>query len=359
MKIAGAEHGARSSLPLPPWHMSLAASLPIGLCLLVMALPAVGHGHALAYRTLYLLANALWVPVLIVLQRWMWREAWSPWRAVPLLLAATYAMSLVNNALGFTLTAVMEWDAARPFHWRRLFTGLDDCWLALIAFCAAHALAGHYHALKEEQRRHRDAELAAREAELRALRYQLHPHFLFNALNGVSALVSEGRREDAKAMIAQLGTFLRSTLDGQAHEVPLAEELALTETYLAIEQARLGERLRVRWHVGPDVLGVEVPTLLLQPLVENAIRHGIARRRAPGSIDIHIGTHDARLCLRVRNDGADMAAADATHGGAFGQSNLRERLARLYPGRHRFCAAPLASGGYEVTVEIPLRGAAA
>ena len=358
MTMADIDKAFATDIPLPPWRMSLVSALPIGASLLVMALPAIGHVHALVYRTLYLLANALWVPVLIGQQRWMWRNAWSLWREVPALLVTTFVMSVVNNGLGFALALVLDGDRAPSLHWYRLFTGLDDCWLALIAFCAAHALVGHYHALKEEQRRHRDAELAAREAELHALRYQLHPHFLFNALNGVSALVAERRCEEARTMIAQLGSFLRSTLDGRAHEVTLAEELALTETYLSIEQARLGERLQVRWDIGAGVLGVEVPTLLLQPLVENAIRHGIARRKAPGSIDIEIGAYQGQLCLRVCNDGADAVSQESVDGAALGQSNVRERLARLYPGNHHFSTVLSEDGGYQVSVDIPLRGAA-
>lgn len=185
------------------------------------------------------------------------------------------------------LAGVMGWGSGQPFRWPRLFAGLDDCWLALIAFCAAHALVGHYHALKEEQRRHRDAELAAREAELHALRYQSHPHFLFNVLNGVSVLVAENRGDEARAMIAQISTFLRATLDGQAHEIPLAEELALTETCLSIEQAWLGERLQVRWKVGPGVLDADVPALLLQPWwrTRSAMASpGAARREASTSL---------------------------------------------------------------------------
>jgi two-component system sensor histidine kinase AlgZ len=349
--------GAASSIPmpLPPWRMSLAAALPIGLCLLVMALPAVGHGHALAYRTLYLLANAAWVPVLIWLQRRMWRDAWSPWYAIPALLAATYAMSVVNNALGFALTDALGSQQAQPLRWQRAFVGVDDCWLALIAYCAANALVGHYHALKEEQRRHGQALLAAREAELRALRYQLNPHFLFNTLNGVSALVAEGRGGEARTMLARLGAFLRVTLEGQAHAVALAEELALTETYLSIEQARLGERLQVHWNIGPGVLDAEVPSLLLQPLVENAIRHGIARRSKPGRVSVDIQARGARLCARVANDGADAAGGAASNGQSLGQSNVRARLAHLYAQQHRFSAEADAAGGYEVSIEIPLR----
>lgn len=343
------------AVPVPPpsWQVAWLAALPVGLCLLVMALPTIGHGHALAYRTLYLLANAAWVPALVVMQRWLWRRRASLWFSITALLAGTYLMSLANAALGVVLALAMGWKIPMPFQWWQFLSGLGDCWLALIAFCAAHAVIGHYGALKEEQRRLGEAELAAREAELRALRYQLHPHFLFNALNGVSALVAEKRDDDARAMIAQLGTFLRATLDGRSHEVPLAEELALTETYLSIEQARLGERLQVRWNVGAGVLDAVVPALLLQPLVENAIRHGIARRSAPGCIGIDIEARDERLRLRVRNDGADVQVADAREGDALGHANVRERLARLYPGRHRFSAAETTSG-YEVVIEIPL-----
>ena len=345
------------AIPLvpPSWRVAWLAAVPVALCLLVVALPTVGHGHALAYRMLYLVANALWVPVLVLMQRWLWRKSVALWPSILLLLAATYAMSVANSLLGLALAWVMDWKIPMPIQWWQVLSGLDGCWLALIAFCAAHAMIGHYGALKEEQRRLGEAELAAREAELRALRYQLHPHFLFNALNGVSALVAEKREDDARAMIAQLGTFLRATLDGRSHEVPLAEELALTETYLSIEQARLGDRLQLQWNIGAGVLDAVVPALLLQPLVENAIRHGIARRSAPGRIGIDIEARGDRLHLQVRNDGADVSVASSHGGDALGQSNVRERLARLYPGRHSFSAAATASGGYEVEIEIPLK----
>ena len=346
------------AVPPPSWQVAWLAAVPVGLCLLVMALPTIGHGHALAYRTMYLLANAAWVPALVVMQRWLWRRRASLWVSIMTLLAATYFMSLANAALGVGLALVMGWKIALPFQWWQFLSGLGDCWLALIAFCAAHAVIGHYGALKEEQRRLGEAELAAREAELRALRYQLHPHFLFNALNGVSALVAEKRGDEARTMIAQLGAFLRATLDGRSHEVPLAEELALTETYVAIEKARLGERLQVQWNVGAGVLHAVVPALLLQPLVENAIRHGIGKRSAPGRIGIDIEARGDRLHLRVCNDGADVAVANSREGDALGQSNVRERLARLYPDRHRFSAAETPSG-YEVAIEIPLTRPAA
>ncbi|TMN20124.1 histidine kinase [Pseudoxanthomonas sp. X-1] len=335
----------------PPWRVSLMAALPIGLCLLVMAVPAVGHGHALAYRTLYLLAYLAWTPALIWLQRWLWRAGWSPWRTVPLLLLVTYLMAVVNNALGFLLPQAMGWPGAQPPRWARVFFGVDDCWLALIAYCAAHALVGHYHALKEAQARQAQALLAARDAELRALRYQLNPHFLFNTLNGVSSLVAQARGEEARTMLARLGGFLRATLDRPSHEVSVAEELAMTETYLAIEQVRLGERLRVEWDIGPGVLDACLPSLLLQPLVENAIRHGIARRSAPGRLSIALHARAGQLQLRLVND---LAPEDAStsEGRTLGHDNVRQRLAWLYPQRHAF-AAGCEGGAYAVAIDLP------
>ncbi|MDQ1121409.1 MULTISPECIES: histidine kinase [Pseudoxanthomonas] len=336
----------------PPWRVSLMAALPIGLCLLVMAVPAVGHGHALAYRTLYLLAFLAWVPVLIWLQRALWRAGWSPWKTVPLLLAVTYLMAVVNNVLGFLLPEAMGWSGAPPPRWPRVFFGVDDCWLALIAYCAANALVGHSHALKEAQGRQAQALLAARDAELRALRYQLNPHFLFNTLNGVSSLVAQARGEEARTMLARLGGFLRATLDRPSHEVSVAEELAMTETYLAIEQVRLGDRLRVEWDIGPGVLDASLPSLLLQPLVENAIRHGIARRSAAGRLSIALHARAGQLQLRVVND---LAPDDEAQGGrTLGHANVRQRLAWLYPQRHAF-AAGLEDGVYVVAIAIPLQ----
>lgn len=348
---------------MPPFWLALAAGLPIGACMVVLALPVLGHGHSAAYRTLYLVAIALWAVPLTALQRALWIRR-TPWPTTALVLAAvTYFMAVGNNALGELLTWAAGWSTSRPFVWGDLFSGIDSCWLALIAFCAIHAVVVYYAALKHEEALRVNALALARDAELRALRYQLQPHFLFNTLNAISSLVAAERNRDAQQTIARLGEFLRATLDARDdHETSLAEELALTETYLDIEKARLGDRLKLKWDIGPAVLRARVPHLLLQPLVENAIRHGIAQRSAPGRLDIRVARDGARLTVHVGNDGAAPGSASAQTAGrssAIGLRNTAERLDKLYPGDHAFAASARDDGGFDVRVDLPWREAAA
>jgi two-component system sensor histidine kinase AlgZ len=159
-------------------------------------------------------------------------------------------------------------------------------------------------------------------------------------------------------MIARLGDFLRATLDSpEHHEVALADEISLTETYVEIEKARLGERLRMHWRIGEGVLRARVPYLLLQPLVENAIRHGIAQRSHPGTLTIEVFRDDELLHMRLRNDvahaGLHPSDAELQRSRSVGLVNVAERLAHLYPTSHRFRAGPSEDGGYEVKLSLP------
>nr|WP_295375410.1 histidine kinase [Pseudoxanthomonas sp.] len=345
----------------PPFWLPLLAGLPIGLCLVVMALPALGHGHATAYRVLYLLAFLAWLPPLAALQRRLWRRRLPMPLIGGVLLVATYAMSVFNNLLGDLMAQFAGWSRPDDFRFAGLFNGLESCWLALIAFCAMHAVIAYYVELKQEKQQREQAHLLARDAELRALRYQLHPHFLFNTLNAISALVAEERGRDARRMISQLAEFLRATLAGDGrHEVSVAEEIALTDAYLEIEKARLGERLQIIWRIDAELLHAAMPYLLLQPLVENAIRHGIAPRASAGKLEIHLSRHGDRLLLQLDNDIATPLAEAPARDAAVGQRNVAERLARLYPDDHRFQAGPRADGGgYRVNLDLPFRATAA
>jgi len=331
-----------------PWL----AGVPMVACMTVMALPEVGHGHALAFRVLYAAAYLLWTLPLTFAQRWLRRHA--PWPPTVLaLLALTYLMSLANNAVAELLA--LHWHVLPRFDWLRLFGGLDGCWLALIAFCAIHAAVDHTLALQAERARVREALALARDAELRALRYQLNPHFLFNTLNAVSTMVVQRRNADANRMLARLADLLRVTLErGEAHEVPLAEELALTGHYLDIEKIRLGERLALELRVGPDLLQAAVPALLLQPLVENAIRHGIAPRAQGGRVRLRIERADHFLRVHLFNDGVPSRAAAPSHP-AIGLRNVRDRLAHLYGAAHEFDVRLAPDGSCQVAITLPLR----
>lgn len=154
-------------------------------------------------------------------------------------------------------------------------------------------------------------------------------------------------------MLACVSDFLRATLahDGR-HEHTLAEELALLDAYLEIEKARLGERLRLTMKAGPDLLDSVVPYLMLQPLVENAIRHGIAPLAAPGRLDIRLERTGARLLVEVQNDGQQLVQA----GNGIGLANVRERLRHLYGDDHQVDAGWGRDGRFGVRIALPLRG---
>jgi sensor histidine kinase YesM len=187
-----------------------------------------------------------------------------------------------------------------------------------------HYLALSFEASREAERRILESEVGAREAELRALRAQLNPHFLFNSLNSINALVGSDP-EGARRMCEGLGDFLRRTLAlGARDDVALSEELELVERYLAIEQVRFGDRLRVRRDCPPELLSERVPPLLLQPLVENAIKHGIAALVEGGTIVIAARRAGESLVLTVENP----IDPDAPHrsGANLGLENVRRRL---------------------------------
>ncbi len=333
-----------------PLLVPVLAALPVCACMIILSLPAYFHGFAPLFRIIYLVACLAWLIPLTLLQRAMWRREW-PWAGMALvLLGATYGMSVLNSLLGQHVEIVLGLETR--YRWRDLLRGLDSCWLALIAFCAVHAVAAYYLSLQQAHLHLAQAQAAARDAELRALRLQVNPHFLFNSLNAISALVSAQCNREANRMLGCVSDFLRATLahDGR-HEHSLAEELALLDAYLNIEKARLGERLQLTMKVGPDVLESVVPYLMLQPLVENAIRHGIAPLSGPGRLDILVERVGARLLVDVQNDGREPANA----GSGIGLSNVRERLRHLYGDDQQFDAGWKPDGRFAVSIALPRR----
>jgi len=218
----------------------------------------------------------------------------------------------------------------------------------------------------EARRRERDAaalelraarlEAGLAEARLHALGSQLQPHFLFNALNTVSAF-TEREPKTARRLMAQLGELLRASLDHAARpEVPLRRELAFLDDYLGIERARFADRLDVAVCADDATLDAHVPAFLLQPLVENAIKHGVGPRAAGGRVDVEIRRTGDRLVVRVRDDGVGLPpgwSLDA-HAGV-GLGNVVGRLEGLYPGRHGFRVAPAGAGGTLAEVDLPFQ----
>jgi two-component sensor histidine kinase len=190
-------------------------------------------------------------------------------------------------------------------------------------------------------------------AQLTALRRQIEPHFLFNTLNAVAGLVREKRNDDAVHMIAALSDFLRWTVkESNLQQVPLAEEMDFLQKYLDIQKVRFAERLRLRVNVPAEFLPAQVPSLLLQPLVENAIKHGIAKRSDGGEIEIAARRSNGTLSLVVSNDGPPLAA-DWRDQSGIGISNIRTRLQGLYGSNFTFDVRDRKAGGVQVSISLP------
>ncbi|MGB7846714.1 MAG: histidine kinase [Candidatus Acidiferrum sp.] len=191
-------------------------------------------------------------------------------------------------------------------------------------------------------------------AQLNALRHQIEPHFLFNTLNAISGLVREGRNDAAVGMIAGLSEFLRHVLkDSGRQEVALGEELGFVEKYLEIQKARFAERLQVRMDVAKELGGARVPSLILQPIVENAVKHGIAKRAQGGAIEISAARVNGKLTLSVYNDGPGLPADWEGKREAIGLSNVRERLQSLYGDGCELKMANSGGHGVKVTISVP------
>jgi len=195
---------------------------------------------------------------------------------------------------------------------------------------ALHYLLGAFEASQEAERRALELEITSREAELRTLRAQIHPHFLFNSLNSINALIAS-RPEEARRLCVRLGDFLRRSLTlGSREQIPVTEELDLAENLLSIEKVRFGDRLSVEIQVSEGVRGCALPPLVLQPLVENAVTHGIAQMLDGGTVRIEADRRGETLVIAVENP-RDPDSPDPK-GAGIGLRNVRRRLAALYGG---------------------------
>jgi two-component system, LytTR family, sensor kinase len=271
----------------------------------------------------------------------------------PAAIAVHLTSSLAAGALYATVASVCTL-AVRPtsrtlgvmiFDW--LLSGLP---LIVVAYVS---IIGIGYALDRQREAERlRAELAV--AQLGALRAQLQPHFLFNTLNAITALVRDRDTQGALDTLAKLSDLLRSVLaPDAADEVSLGDELAFVERYLGIMEVRFSDRLRVTWDVPDELRVAQVPALVLQPLVENAIRHGIARSTAAGRIEIAARRRDDRLVLTVRDDGP--GPSDTVSAGGVGLRNTRARLEHLY-GEAGVTLTANGAGGALATVTMPYHG---
>jgi sensor histidine kinase YesM len=227
--------------------------------------------------------------------------------------------------------------------------GLTIYWTTLVV---AHAIR-YYRELREKEAKASQLTAQLAQAQLQALRMQIHPHFLFNTLNSIAALLHKDV-EAADIMIARLGDFLRLTLTKSDDQtVDLKQELEFLRCYLDIERTRFADRLIVEMEVEPQVLGVAVPNLILQPIVENAIRHGVARQTSSGRIKIRGFKKNGRLIMQVEDNGPGLQASDNAGRDGIGLNNTRARLDKFYGENYELKIANSLPRGVTVTLEIP------
>ena len=282
------------------------------------------------------------------------------WPHLALLVAGTLAQSAVY-------VTVNRQIATTPLTrtWMRSFEQSTIGWFSvtIMAYAAVAGVALWVAASRRARERETHAAALAAElarAQLSALRAQLHPHFLFNTLNTIAVLVREQDTDTAVGLLAQLSDILRQVLrQDTVHIVPLRHEVAFLRQYLGIEQVRFQDRLSVEWAIDDAVLDVAVPSLILQPLVENALRHGIARRPEAGQITIGATVDDSRVRLWVADDGPGLSPSPDSNGnGGVGLTNTRARLAQHYGAAARLTLAttprPGGTAHTVATIELPL-----
>jgi hypothetical protein len=286
----------------------------------------------------YWFAWGVVVPFIVALSR---RSA----RVVVLVLAAA-PMCIARSAATYGIRAVfVPWLDLQPHG----FVLYARAWLRIdlityVALVAVLLAAAHW--LRAAQL---DAELSR--ARLRALQMQVHPHFLFNTLNTIAMLIRTANAPRALTVLAELGDLLRQMLDDDSrHEVPLREELRFLEGYLGIERARFPDLLHVDIQIEPASLDAHVPRLILQPLVENAIRHGIAKNTASRVLSI-TGVRQGPVLSLIVYDNGPGPGVDASDG--VGLANTRERLRHLYGDKASFSLTPANGGGTHATIELP------
>ncbi len=295
-------------------------------------------------------SSALWIPQ-TVFALWLAErfpldpDTWR--RRIAWYLIAVVAVITVRAAIVYTTNDWIGWYTTLPAFSNVLITSVANNVLLF------PLMAGLGHALVFARRyRERNEQLAR--VELQHLKMQLHPHFLFNTLNTISSYVRTDP-DVASGMITRLSELLRHALDSSGtQEVALQEELRVLGAYLDIEQLRFEDRLRVEWKIEPGTLAARVPHLILQPIVENAVRHGIAARTASGTISIVAARQNGSLRLQVSDDGVGLQQSPAA-GTGLGLTNTRNRLRQLYGSSGVLDVDTSESGGVCVNLTLPFR----
>lgn len=319
----------------------------------------LGDAAYLQFTWSYLWALAtplvLWAASKIPIERSNWL------RASLLHVPISLGLSMVLTAIGHVFVW-LHWGRAmgRPFSFERMSRFVvanfsEGIGIYMLIALSSYAFS-YYRRYRESQLRTFQLEAQLSHAQLQALKMQLHPHFLFNTLHSISALLNKDP-ESARKMITRLGDFLRLTLENSgSQEVTLEQEMTFLRCYLEIERIRFQDRLVTRLDVPDQTLDAKVPNLILQPIVENAIRHGIAPRSSPGLIEIEAERRNSTLRIQVRDNGPGLPSHRTSENmfkKGLGLANTEKRLEQLYGAAHLFDLSDHPEGGLVVTLEIP------
>lgn len=299
------------------------------------------------------------VPVFFLSRRFPLHEKpyWRPLLLHAVLLFGWMVFFSATRSLVFRLLWIPATGSDMSFHavLSRVLRMALVQWIWMYAMVALGVYAIQYYA-RLRQRELAEARLRAQlaQSELEVLKLQLHPHFLFNCLNGISALMSSDVLR-ARTMIAQLSDLLRAALKRSDAEVPISEELSFVDAYVDLQKMRLGERFIFEKAIAPDIAGAMVPNMIVQPLIENAIKHGIENSRNAGRVTLTVDRQDSRLAVTVVNDRREGAAPPEVRGNGVGFASVRARLRALYGNDYRLELAPTDDHKIKVVLEFPFR----
>jgi len=282
----------------------------------------------------------------------MW---WRIVAAVVLSAIGGFAYSVLNYTAFYLINPMWKVEPLTPIS--AAFTASMFFW-TFISWCALYFAIRYEEELKEKNLRLVSAQALAMDAQNRMLRYQINPHFLFNTLNAISSLILAKENERAERVVLSLSSFLRHTLEKEMPDKgPLSDEIEAQRQYLLIEQARFEDRLNYVENIPPELRDALAPSLILQPLVENAVKYGVARSNAPVTIEISAAADNGRLKLTVSDDGGDGAGARAPPKLGLGLENVRRRLDLIYGKTAELTCGPRRPHGFLASVEIPLERA--
>jgi LytS/YehU family sensor histidine kinase len=327
---------------------------------LIHYLSALAHGKPAAYWEISLALAASGFVVTLGLRQLLRRYDDVPlWRVIAVMLAPMLVTCAVMTA-AYTV-ALFRWcsEEDRPHDTLSYLAYMASSLYVVMTWVGLYIGIKYQRRLRQQTEATLAATVSAQEAQLRVLRYQLNPHFLFNTLNAISTLVLDRDTRTADQMVQGLSAFLRHSLDSDPmHEVTLDQELAALDLYLGIEAVRFAERLKVEKDIAADCRSARVPGLLLQPLVENAIKYAVARRVEGGTLRLCAHREDDRLRLSVADDGPGPSNGEpAPSGRGVGLSNTRDRLRLLYGTAQSFEVVHRPEGGWEVRLSFPFTAA--